>query len=209
MTTLKTNAEPAWEVATLFPDQGSWSDVEYLSLNHKTNRLVELSDGHIQVLAMPTKSHQRMVLFLYNALLAFVSPNRLGEILVAPYPVRLRERKFREPDVLFMLASNVSRMREEYADGADLVVEVVSDEHRAHDLVLKRAEYEAAGIPEYWIVDYREQRITVLTLREGKYAVHAEAGPGQSATSVLLPGFAVDVNAVFQAAAVDSHQARQ
>jgi len=35
--------EPAWEIATLFPPQGAWSEGDYLTLD--TNRLVELGNG--------------------------------------------------------------------------------------------------------------------------------------------------------------------
>lgn len=202
MTTLKNATEPAWAVATLFPNQGHWGEGDYFSLSRSSNRLVELADGHVQVLIMPTKSHQRLVLHLYNLLLAFVEPTRLGEVLVAPYPVRLREGKFREPDLLFVLASNLKRMQEQYSEGADLVMEVLSDDNRDHDLVTKRAEYQAAGIPEYWIVDHRDRKITVLTLRDNAYQIHVEGAPGQQIQSALLPGFTVDVAAVFQAATV-------
>jgi Uma2 family endonuclease len=50
-----------------------------------------------------------------------------------------------------------------YADGADLVIEVLSKD-RDRDLQMKRLEYAQAGIPEYWIGDPRDQRITVLRL---------------------------------------------
>lgn len=200
MTTLKTAAEPAWEIAKLFPDQGHWGEGDYLAVSHGTSRLVEFSNGHVEVLPMPKTSHQLMVQYLSNLLLAFVSPRRLGTALFAPLRVRLRQGLFREPDVVFMRAENASRIGEDYWQAADLVMEVVSDENRDHDLVTKRAEYEAAGIPEYWIVDSRARKIIVLALREGKYQTHVEAGPGQSAESVLLPGFNVDVAGAFNAA---------
>jgi len=163
---------------------------------------VEFSNGRIEVLPIPKTSHQLMVQYLSNLLLACVAPRKLGTVLFAPLRFRLQPGTYREPDVVFMLAENAQRIGEDYWQGADWVMEVVSDDNRDHDLVTKRAEYEAAGIPEYWIVDHRERLITVLTLRGGKYAVHVAARPGQSATSVLLPDFAVDVNAVFQAAVV-------
>ena len=46
-----------------------------------------------------------------------------------------------------------------------------------------------------------EQTIIVLALEDHTYRVHGEFGPGTEATSVLLPGFAVAVDAVFEAAA--------
>lgn len=69
-------------------------------------------------------------------------------------------------------------------------MEVVSTD-RQHDLVTKRAEYARAGIPEYWIVDPQERRITVLSLDGDAYREHGSWGPGQTADSSSLPGFAV------------------
>src|SRR5574341_1377368 len=45
-------AEPAWEVALLLPAQGEWSEDDYLWLTDHTRCLVELTDGHIEVLAL-------------------------------------------------------------------------------------------------------------------------------------------------------------
>ena len=67
--------EPAWEVALLFPNQGAWSEEEYLALNG--NRLVEFSHGFIEVLPMPTTTHQLIVVFLFDALRAFVAALRI------------------------------------------------------------------------------------------------------------------------------------
>ena len=84
-------------------------------------------------------------------------------------------------------------------------MEVVSEgeENRERDLVIKRREYAAAGIAEYWIIDPRDQRVTVLALDAGAYRVHGEFSPGRTATSVLLPGFEVEVDSVFAAGQTD------
>jgi Uma2 family endonuclease len=184
-------SEPAWDVARLFPDQGHWSEEDYLALD--TNHLVELSDGHVEILPMPTVPHQRILALLYNALLAFASANRLGEVLFAPVRIQLWPGKFREPDLVFMLAQNESRIHKEYWDRADLVTEVVSDDDRGRDLDVKRREYAEAGIPEYWIVDPQLVRITVLALEGTAYVVHGEYDKGATAESRLLPGFKVNV----------------
>jgi Uma2 family endonuclease len=184
--------QPSWEVALLFPEQGNWSEEEYLAL--PGNRLVEYSDGRLEVLAMPPMLHQWIVGFLYRALEAFVAPN-LGLALPAPLRVQLWPGKFREPDLVFMRAEHRSRMAGEFWIGADLAMEVVSDdpEDRRRDLVTKRREYAQAGIPEYWIVDPKIKRVTVLRLRGKAYVVHGTFKPGQQARSHVLPGFAVDM----------------
>jgi Uma2 family endonuclease len=190
---------PAWDVARLFPNQGHWTEGDYLVLNRNTNHFVELVEGEVEVLEMPTRSHQRTVLYLRDRLRDFTEPRTLGEVVIAPYPVRLGRNRFREPDVVFMLDEHADRLGEDFAEGADLVMEVVSED-RTRDLVEKRREYARARIPEYWIVDRRDRRITVLRLGRGRYLVHGEYATGERATSALLKGFSVDVASVWAAA---------
>ena len=192
---------PAWEIARLFPDQGAWSEDDYLALH--TNHLVEFTDGHVEVLPMPTTSHQSIVQYLSNLLLTFVAARGLGKVLFAPLRVRLRKNKFREPDVVFMSAAHTDRIGERFWRGADLVMEVVSGEpeDRQRDLVAKRNEYAEAGISEYWIVDPQEQRISVLPLQGKRYVLHGEWTRGQEATSHLLDGFKASVASVFDSGA--------
>jgi Uma2 family endonuclease len=161
--------------------------------------LLEFSDGFLEVLPMPTTSHQLIVAFLYRLLLAFVSSGELGTVLFAPLRVRLWRRKFREPDIVFMLKEHEDRIDEEFWKGADLVMEVVSGEQedRHRDLVTKRREYARAGIAEYWVVDPEQDQLTVLRLVGKRYVVHGEFGKGTLATSPLLRGFQVNVTEVF------------
>jgi Uma2 family endonuclease len=83
-------------------------------------------------------------------------------------------------------------------------MEVVSGgrEDRRRDLVVKRAEYAAAGIAEYWIADPDERAITVLRLEGEEYVLHGRFTGGR-ATSALLGGFTVDVAGVWAAAKGD------
>lgn len=76
--------------------------------------------------------------------------------------------------------------------GADIVVEVLSQD-RNRDLLMKRNEYASAGIREYWMVDPRDDRVSVLTLRDGEYVVQNEAEKTGAVTSSVLSGFSIDV----------------
>jgi Uma2 family endonuclease len=191
--------EPPWDIALLFPLQGSWSEDDYLELS--TNHFVELSGGCIEVLPMPTKLHQRIVQLLFLLLHEFVSARKLGEVYVAPLPVRLWPGQFREPDIVYLRPG-----RGEYRgqpEGADLVMEVLSEgeENRRRDMETKRRDYARAGIPEYWIVDPEARRVTVLVLEEGTYREHGVFGPGDTASSVVLAGLAVPVADLFASVA--------
>jgi Uma2 family endonuclease len=192
--------EPTWEIAELFPRQGYWSEAEYLSI--KSNRLMELSEGRLEMLPMPTQAHQLIVAFLYQKLLEFVAGRHLGVVLFAPLRVKVRDGQIREPDIVFMAEKNKHRRANEFWTGADLVVEVVSDDDPQRDLETKRHEYAQAGIPEYWIVNPRNSTITVLKL-EAQGSPYVEAAvykPGEEAASELFEGLVVDVEAVFAAA---------
>jgi Uma2 family endonuclease len=189
---------PAWQIAKLFPDQGELSEGDYLLLTERSNRLAEFTDGHIEVLPMPTTAHQRIVRYLIGLLMALAGDR--GEVLFAPLRVRLRSGKFREPDVVFMLAEHAQRVGNEFWDGADLVMEIVSEDDPGRDLETKREEYAQAGIPEYWIVDPRTKTVTVLKLEGGQYVTHSEARDAGTVRSSLLDVFAADVAAIFAAA---------
>jgi Uma2 family endonuclease len=194
--------EPSWPVALLFPLQGQWTEADYLALQKRTNRLVELSDGFIEVLPMPSPFHQRIVRFLFRLLETCAAATGSGEVLFAPLPIRLRPGKFRDPDIVYLRPGRISDPHHQ-PQGADLVIEVVSEdeEDRRRDLETKRQEYAQAGVAEYWIVDPREHRILVWTLDGPSYRLHGEFGRGATASSLLLPDFIVAVDAVFEAAA--------
>ena len=188
--------EPVWDLAFMFPFQGAWTVENYLALDGGI--LVEYTDGFIKVLPMPTLLHQWIVRFLFRRLDAYVNERGLGEVLLAPLPVRLTATKYREPDLVFLRPERIKNWKGHPA-GADLVVEVVSEgqENWQRDHVEKRAEYAAAGIAEYWIVDPQERSITVLALTDNQYQVHGQFRVGQTATSALLDAFTCDVSEVF------------
>src|SRR5438067_2133425 len=95
---LSAEADYAWELATLFPVQGYWSEEAYLDLTDGTNRRIELVDGRLEFLPMPTELHQALVGFLYQALLSFVTKANLGIVPYAPLRVRMPRGHYREPD---------------------------------------------------------------------------------------------------------------
>ena len=147
---------------------------------------------------MPTFTHQAILAFLYRLFHEHLDP-RGGVVMFAALRMRIRAGKFREPDLLLLRDRSDSRCQDRYWLGADLVAEVVSPDDPDRDLIEKRADYAEAGIPEYWIVDPRDQTITVLTLDRDKYVEQGVYSAGESAASSLLDGFAADVTAVFDA----------
>ncbi len=186
------------EIVALLPEQGAWSEDDYLWLTSHTNRLVEFTDGYIEVLPMPTEKHQAISAYLFLAFRILMQGIH-GKAFYAPLRMRVAPRKFREPDLLVLRSGSDPRRGNDYWEGADLVVEIVSRDKPDRDHVVKRADYAQAGIPEYWIVDPQRETITVLRIADDAYIEHGVFGRGTSATSALFSGFAVSVDAVLDA----------
>jgi Uma2 family endonuclease len=158
----------------------------------------------LEFLPVPTFSHQDLVIYLFERLNAFIGRRTPREVYVAPFRVRVATGNIREPDVAYIRAWRIQD-RKAAANGADLVMEVVSADPRDHerDYSEKRNEYAATGIPEYWIVDPQLKIITVLVIDGHEYKVHGEFKPGSTATSASLPGFEINVGEAFAAAQME------
>jgi Uma2 family endonuclease len=199
----QTNFRLFWEeddelVLNLDPLQGRWTEEQYLLLSNQTNRLLEFTDGYIEVLPMPTDKHQVILEFVFLALRAVV--NALGgKVLFAPLRIQVRPGKYREPDLLMVVDANDPRRQNEYWLGADLVMEIVSPDKPKRDTEEKPTDYAEAGIAEYWIINPLTETITVLVLEGESYIERGVFGRGDRATSKLLTSFNVSVDDVLDA----------
>ncbi len=179
-----------------FPIQGNWTEADYFRV--EANKFIELVNGHIEVLPMPTWLHQRIVLWLTGRLIAWTEGKKGIEAILAPLPLKLFPGTIREPDIL-LLQKPQGAPRPRYPDSALMVVEVVSDgtDARNRDLIEKPADYAKASIPEYWIVDPIEKTVTVLKLENGAYTLHGRFEKEQTATAATLHGFSINCGEIW------------
>lgn len=154
----------------------------------------EWVDGEVIVFMPPKQAHFRLTIFLASLMFWLASTRNLGQVLHAPVEMRL-PRSAREPDVMFL-----SKERLDLLDGlrvngpADLVIEVISEDSVRRDRIAKFAEYQAAGVGEYWILDPREGRMAAeawLLDETGRYQPLPPDGQGRIA-SAAMPGFVFD-----------------
>ena len=119
----------------------------------------EWVNGEVIVHMPPKDPHQTLVAFLDRVIGLFVHIFDLGRLYLAPFEVKLSPDVSREPDLVFLAREHVDRLTPERIVGPpDLIIEVVSDDSVQRDRVDKFDEYEAAGVPEYWIIDNRPER---------------------------------------------------
>jgi len=119
--------------------------------------IIEWANGEALIHMPPSTRHQNVGDFVLAVLRQYVEFLRLGQVLSAPFEMKLGEGKAsREPDILFLARENLDRLTDQRLIGpADLAVEVVSPSTAAHDRATKFEEYQEAGVREYWLIDPR------------------------------------------------------
>jgi Uma2 family endonuclease len=152
----------------------------------------------------PNQIHQEMVGELHRQIANFLL-DKPCRVFLAPFDVRLpkaRENKRTtstvvQPDV--MVVCDPKRLDGKGVVGApSLVVEITSPSTAAKDLREKRAVYERAGVPEYWILSPVEKVLQVYTLdAEGKYGAPAVYTTGDQVVVGVLPDLTIDLTRVF------------
>jgi Uma2 family endonuclease len=174
----------------------TWTEKAYFALP-ETNHIVELVNGTLVIPDMPTVQHQRVVRAAFRQFDTWNVQHKVGEVLFAPYPVRLRPGTIREPDVLFYLEEHRDRMEEQQGGPPDLAIEVLSPSTRRTDRREKRAEYAEAGVAEYWLIDPNARWVELYALEDGRYRRMGRYAAGQEVTSRLLAGFSLQVADLF------------
>ena len=160
-------------------------------------RKYELIDGEIVLSAPPTINHQRLVGRLARLLGEIADSIQGDEAFLGPVAVSLDPANTLEPDVVYRKRESASVVEARRIQGVpELIIEVISPGSASRDQIRKRAIYESAGVPEYWIVDPARKTLLALQLRDGRYE---ELTPdGSRLASDILPAFAVDLTALFK-----------
>lgn len=125
----------------------------------------ELVDGALVVTPAPRPRHQSVVGDLFIALRHACPPDL--KVFIAPLDVVLGDDTALQPDLVVVRRSDIGEFN--VSAVPVLAVEVLSPSTRLVDLTLKRARYEAAGCPSYWVVDPDALTLTAWDLRDGAY----------------------------------------
>ena len=170
---------------------------DYLSLEGGPEGRCEFVDGDI--IEMSPESEDNVIVGSYLAA-QFLNVIRFDQIRQGKTELVISGR-VRIPDVMVLgkdLVAALSGQRRstitEEMPPPLLVVEVVSPGkiNEDRDYRYKRSEYAARGIPEYWIVDPDQAKITVLTLVDGWYEAE-ELGVDSLLQSPQFSGLSLSV----------------
>ncbi len=169
---------------------------QFDQLPEKEGVLYELSEGELVVMTEPMPRHNIIRDNIAAALREFVHRGRLGKVLVET-GYRLAPETVRIPDVSFVPAD---RMREVDLDrripGAPaLAIEVVSPTDLAEDLRRKVEQYLAAGTRAVWVFYPKNREVQVFRADGASFIRHEHE---RLEEPELLPGFSLDLKAVFE-----------
>ena len=175
---------------------------EYLAYEDDTEQLYELFNG--ELIAVPTESGLNFEIATF-LLLKFVE--MVGYRRVRGHGLELEvqgEPKNRFPDLTIIREEHIAQLAKRNTIRLSmapplLVVEVVSpgELQRERDYIAKRQQYEACGIPEYWIVDPQTQTVLVLALTAGCYQEVGNFGETMAIESPTFPHLDLTVNELF------------
>ena len=118
-------------------------------LDLSADRDVELVGGVMVEKMAAQLEHEKLFAWLDRVVGTYVSHRRLGILLGSRTAVEISAYGGRLPDLLFVRSDRLEIVRERAVYGApDLVIEIVSPNDRASDLIALETEYRGLGVPE-------------------------------------------------------------
>src|SRR2546422_2412030 len=132
-------AETEQELAYELLNEPAWSEEAYLVFSQAFNRPMELSDGRLVILPMPSLTHQRIIRQFVLRAQKWLAEGQRGELLFAAHPIRLWPGKYRETDAMIWLSEHKDRIGERASGPPDLALEIISPCNEPHDISTKIA----------------------------------------------------------------------
>jgi Uma2 family endonuclease len=173
-----------------------WTSERYLALPAEgvlgSEDRVELLEGVIVAVAPQSPRHAGVTTGIAEALRAVVGSTATIRVQM---PLRAGRSSVPEPDVAVVTGRWQDHLAE-HPESALLVVEV-AEASLPQDRLTKAMIYGAAGIPEYWLVNLRDDRIEIFRRPEretGRYTESVQARHGERVTLVSCPGTTLAVD---------------
>lgn len=169
------------------PPNRLMSEEEFVAWCDEDTR-AEFVDGKVVLMSPEALVHVRITRFLVQFLGLYLEHRPHGELLGPGYQVRLRAGLRRVPDLLYVAPEHEQRIQDTILNGGpDVAWEIISPDSVDRDWREKHAEYEAAGVTEYWIIDPYTRTVHLYRLDESGRYERVPEEDGKLGSSVL-PG---------------------
>jgi Uma2 family endonuclease len=178
----------------------TYSEFRQMEFDDNDTFFYELINGVLIKKTAYSPIHQRISSNLFFQLNEFIEKNALGEVFYAPIDVFLDEENVPQPDLAFVsnARSSIVDDREGILGVPDLVVEIISPSSMRLDRVVKKELYEGFAVPEYWLIDPKNDAIEIFSFQNGRYKSVAFANDlSEKVASSVLTGFEVLLSDIF------------
>ncbi|APB32644.1 Uncharacterized protein conserved in cyanobacteria [Gloeomargarita lithophora Alchichica-D10] len=191
---------PAFIPATS-PHQRLWTRADLELLPENGNRY-EIVDGELFVTTIPHSKHQKTCGRLFAVLDRWSCPTNLGKTELGSGLVFGDENDV-IPDLMWMTKVKYANLIDEvghFRGAPDLVIEVLSPgiKNERRDRQVKLKLYSAQGVGEYWIADWKNQRMEVYRRENVMLKLTMTLYATDALTSPLLPGFVCPLAQIFE-----------
>ncbi len=166
---------------------------------------MELIKGKVFTMSPgPARMHQKISREISFVLHSFLK-NKKCEVYTAPFDVRFPKKSLADEDIFTVVQPDLCvicdkhKLDERGCIGApDIVVEILSPGNNKKELKNKFEVYEESGVKEYWIVSPENQTLLQNVRNEaGKFQASRLQTLGDTVTTPILPGFALNLDEVF------------
>jgi Uma2 family endonuclease len=194
--------QPIMRLADLDLSAG-YSYADYLKWTFEER--VELIKGKLfKMSPAPNRLHQELTLEIARELANYLK-GKACRVYVAPFDVRLPRKSKNDTDIITVVQPDVcvvcdpAKLDDKGCLGApDIVAEILSPGNNKKELLNKYDVYRESGVKEYWIVLPSEKAFWQYVLNEqGEYTDARPLTMGNTVTTPILPGFALDLDELF------------
>ncbi|MGH9453367.1 MAG: Uma2 family endonuclease [Terriglobia bacterium] len=173
---------------------------QYAALQEPEGMRYELSEGELMVIPSANYYHNRIRDEFNARLWAFVKGRALG-IVTSETDMQLLGETVRRPDVAFISAGRLQGIDLEPVPlpvAPDLVIEIVSKNDRADDLLLKVSQYLAAGTQAVWLFYSNTRQTHRYVAGKLEPEVRSADADHTFEEPECLPGFSIPLAQIFE-----------
>lgn len=181
----------------------TYSFEEYLNYHDNTDYKYELVNGELKVMPTASGLHALILHFIFKMLETEIDRlQQQWKAMPGTVGVRTAQNKSRIPDLVILTSEQCEEIKQMATAVLQspplLALEIVSPGNPEDDYRYKRSEYAVTEIPEYWIIDPQQQKVSILLLVSGFYDV-MEYQAEETVKSLLFPELQLTVNQILQA----------
>ncbi len=132
--------------------------------------LCEVINGQLFMSPSPFTKHQIIVTDLLTDINYHCRRTKIAKAFVAPFDVYLDEEYTAvQPDIIVILKENEGIIKNHIYGVPDILIEVLSEGNRDHDLVTKKELYQKFGVKEYYVIEPETKLVFHFQLTGNSY----------------------------------------